>query len=105
MRDLPVDNVSRVEVGESRYDLCRVEPDVVERKPAGRPEVVEELSPGHVGEEEVEVTSVYTGPQQRDQERVPDTLNIFRSVSFGFLSVKIPVEFSSRSSRARPASS
>ena len=74
MRDLPVDNVSRVEVGESRYDLCRVEPDVVERKPAGRPEVVEELPPGHVGEEEVEVTPVHAGPQQGDQEGMLDLL-------------------------------
>ena len=74
MRDLPVDNVSRVEVGESRYDLCRVEPDVVERKPAGRPEVVEELPPGHVGEEEVEVAPVHARPQQGDQEGMLDLL-------------------------------
>ena len=71
---VPVDNVVAMEVGESWYDLCRVEPHTGQDKPPGRSEMEEQLTPGNVGEQQVEVTSVYTGPEKLYQEGMFDVL-------------------------------
>ena len=63
-----------MEVGESRDDLCRVEPHTGQVKPPGRSEVIEELAPRHVGEQQVEVMSVHTGPEELYQEGMFDAL-------------------------------
>ena len=71
---VPVDNVIAMEVRESRDDLCRVEPHAGQAEPPGRPEVVEELPPSHVGEQQVEVPAIYTGPEELYQEGMFDGL-------------------------------
>ena len=67
---VPVDNVVAMEVGEGRYDLGRVEPHTGQGKLPGRSEVIEKFPTGHVGEQQVEVSSVYTGPEELYQEGV-----------------------------------
>ena len=59
-----------MEVGESRYDLGRVEPHTGQGKLPGRSEVVEKFTTGYVGKQQVEVTAVYTGPEELYQEWV-----------------------------------
>ena len=63
-----------MEVGESGYDLCRVEPHTGQAEPPGRSEVVEKFPSSHVGEQQVEVTSVYAGPEELYQEGMFDGL-------------------------------
>ena len=44
------------------------------------PEVIEELSPRHIGEQEVQVLSVNTRPQELYQERMLDLLQFHRQL-------------------------
>ena len=67
---VPVDDGEGVEVLEGGDDLDGVEVRRVESEPAGRPEVAEELAPGHEGEHHVEEVLVLVEPLQLDEEGV-----------------------------------
>ena len=72
--EVSVDNVVAMEVGEGRDDLGRIEPHTGEGEPPGSSEVIEELTTGNVGEQQVKITSVYTGPEEFYQEWMFDVL-------------------------------
>ena len=59
-----------MEVLEGGDDLDGVEVRRVDAEPAGRPEVAEELAPGHEGEHHVEEVLVLVEPLQLDEEGV-----------------------------------
>ena len=67
---VPVDDGEGVEVLEGGDDLDGVEVRRVDAEPAGRPEVAEELAPGHEGEHHVEEVLVLVEPLQLDEEGV-----------------------------------
>ena len=65
---VPVDDGEGVEVLEGGDDLDGVEVRRVDAEPAGRPEVAEELAPGHEGKHHVEEVLVLVKPLQLDEE-------------------------------------
>ena len=67
---VPVDDGEGVEVLEGGDDLDGVEVRRVDAEPAGRPEVAEELAPGHEGKHHVEEVLVLVEPLQLDEEGV-----------------------------------
>ena len=67
---VPVDDGEGVEVLEGGDDLDGVEVRRVDAEPAGRPEVAEELAPGHEGKHQVEEVLVLVEPLQLDEKGV-----------------------------------